>query len=107
MQGSARMVADACRYMEEHFDQRIRVPELARRAGVSASWFIRAFRVAMNVTPHAYLHRVRLVRAHQMVQRGMPLGQVAARTGFATKSHLSSAYKRAMGRSPRDAVAKK
>jgi AraC family transcriptional regulator len=107
MPGSARMVADACQYMEEHFDQRIRVPELARRAGVSASWFIRAFRVAMNVTPHAYLHRVRLVRAHQMVQRGMPLREVAARTGFATMSHLSASYKRAMGRSPRQAIAKK
>lgn len=101
------MVADACRFMEERYAERIRVPELARRAGVSPSWFIRAFRRAMHVTPHAYLRRVRLVRAHQMLQRGMPLRQVAARTGFATKSHLSSAYKAAMGRSWKATVAEK
>jgi AraC family transcriptional regulator len=100
------MVAEACRHMEERYAERIRVPELARRAGVSTSWFIREFRRAMRVTPHAYLRRVRLVRAHQMLQRGMPLRLIAARTGFATRSHLSSAYKHVLGRSPRAMVQK-
>ena len=101
------MVADACRFMEERYAERIRVPELARRAGVSPSWFIRAFRQAMQLTPHAYLRRVRIVRAHQMLQRGMTLREVAKRTGFATKSHLASAYKVTMGRSSRAGVAEK
>jgi AraC-like DNA-binding protein len=68
---------------------------LADLAGMSRTSFANYFKDVMRVSPGKYLENLRLATARQMVQTGIGLKQIAARTGYASPSTLS----RALGRS--------
>lgn len=68
---------------------------LASLAGMSRTSFSNYFKEVMQVSPGKYLENMRLDIARQLVQKGIGLKLVAARTGYASPSTLS----RALGRS--------
>lgn len=68
---------------------------LASLAGMSRTSFANYFKEVMQVSPGKYLENLRLAIARQLVQTGLGLKQIAARTGYASPSTLS----RALGRS--------
>jgi len=68
---------------------------LANLAGMSRTSFANYFKDVMQVPPGKYLENLRLAIARQLVQTGIGLKQIAARTGYASPSTLS----RALGRS--------
>ena len=68
---------------------------LANLAGMSRTSFANYFKDVMQVSPGKYLENLRLAIARQLVQTGIGLKQIAARTGYASPSTLS----RALGRS--------
>ncbi len=66
---------------------------LAAEARVSKYHFGRLFRQATGVTPHAYLVRVRLDAAREMLAgTDLSIGQIARRCGYAGASHFSAAF---------------
>jgi AraC-like DNA-binding protein len=67
---------------------------LADLAGMSRTSFANYFKRVMQVSPGKYLENLRLAIARQLVQTGIGLKQIAARTGYASPSTLS----RALGR---------
>jgi AraC-like DNA-binding protein len=67
---------------------------LANLAGMSRTSFANYFKDVMHVSPGKYLENLRLSIARQLVQTGIGLKQIAARTGYASPSTLS----RALGR---------
>ncbi len=67
---------------------------LANLAGMSRTAFANDFKGVMQVTPGKYLENLRLAIARQLVQSGLGLKQIAARTGYASPSTLSSALGR-------------
>lgn len=67
---------------------------LANLAGMSRTSFANCFKDVMQIPPGKYLENLRLAIARQLVQTGVGLKQVAARTGYSSPSTLS----RAMGR---------
>ena len=73
---------------------------LARRAGVTPCHLVRAFTDAMGLSPHRYLVQTRVRRASQYLARGIPASFVAAMTGFADQSHLTTQFKRYVGTTP-------
>jgi len=68
---------------------------LANLAGMSRTSFANYFKDVMQVSPGKYLENLRLAIARRLVQTGVGLKQIAARTGYASPSTLS----RALGRS--------
>ncbi|HET6545419.1 MAG TPA: AraC family transcriptional regulator [Rhodanobacteraceae bacterium] len=71
---------------------------LARMASYSPWHFIRAFRVAYGETPHAYLVRQRLERAHRLLH-GSPLAiaEVALASGFENRCAFSRLFRQRFG----------
>ena len=67
---------------------------LANLAGMSRTSFANYFKDMMQVSPGKYLENFRLAIARQLMQTGIGLKQIAARTGYASPSTLS----RALGR---------
>lgn len=67
---------------------------LGNLAGMSRTSFANYFKDVMQVSPGKYLENLRLAIARQLVQTGIGLKQIAARTGYASPSTLS----RALGR---------
>jgi AraC family transcriptional regulator len=74
---------------------------LAAATGYSQAHFLRLFRRATGMSPHRYVLHRRLERARQLiVTTSLPLAEVASATGFASQSHLNSAFARRYGCTP-------
>lgn len=74
---------------------------LAREAGVGEHAFAVAFTRAFGVTPHRYVVQRRIERAKALLRdTELPVVQVASETGFASQSHLATAFKRVVGVTP-------
>lgn len=79
----------------------LRVPALARQAGMSERTFRRAFVVATGETPRDFVERVRVDAARQMLDEAiLPLQTVARRCGLETMDTLRRAFVRRLGITP-------
>ena len=88
-------------FVEANVDHSILIRDLAGRAGLSRYHFARAFRTSTGITPRAFIERCRIERARALIDTtDQPLAEIAAATGFATQSHLTTAFRRAMGFTP-------
>jgi AraC-like DNA-binding protein len=61
---------------------------------------IRAFGRVMGVPPYAYFTVLRLNRARHLLHGDASVSVVAQECGFSDQSHLTRAFKRAMGMPP-------
>jgi len=72
--------------------------ELAHMASYSPWHFIRAFRAAYQETPHAFLVRRRLERAHQLLRSGpLAVAEVAIESGFENRCAFSRVFRQRFG----------
>jgi AraC-like DNA-binding protein len=76
--------------------------ELAERAGMSRSTFALKFKETVGTSPMEYLTRWRMLLAgDRLVNSSDPISVVARSLGYESESAFSTAFKRAMGCSPR------
>jgi AraC-like DNA-binding protein len=83
------------------FGEPLTIDDLAAAAGLSRFHFLRAFRTAFGVTPHAYLTRVRLDQARVRLARGASVTEACLDAGFSSLGSFSTLFKREVGASPR------
>lgn len=77
------------------------VESLADTAGMSRATFVRQFARAMQMSPMQFVRQTRLTEAAAMLRSGsMPIKAVAARTGFASRSHFSREFRKTYGQDP-------
>jgi len=77
---------------------------LADSAGYSRAQFVRLFRRTTGTSPHRYVLRRRLERARRLIETSaLRLAEVASDAGFASQSHLNSAFVRRYGCTPGEA----
>lgn len=87
--------------MMRDFGEPLRIPALAARAGLSTSQLERSFRRRFGTTPHKYLQQIRTDAASQLLaETDLPIGTIAARTGFYDQSHFTRHFVRARGETP-------
>lgn len=80
--------------------QSVTLAGLALDAGLSRFQLLRGFARATGLPPHAYLIQRRIALARRLIERGLPLADVAASAGFADQSHMTRAFARAFGVTP-------
>lgn len=78
---------------------------LAALAGLSPFHFLRCFRQALGLPPHAYLTQLRLKRARERLAAGDAPAEAALAAGFYDQSHLVRVFKRCYGITPGQYVA--
>ncbi|MEO1234155.1 MAG: helix-turn-helix domain-containing protein [Myxococcota bacterium] len=76
------------------------VERLARSACMSRSTFAEAFTRLVGEPPLAYLTRLRMQRAVDLLRAGDGITEVAAQVGYASDGAFGKAFKRALGVSP-------
>jgi transcriptional regulator GlxA family with amidase domain len=86
--------------MAQHLHEELSVEQLARRAHMSSRTFARRFREATGTTPHRWLLAQRVGHAQQLLERGLPVEEVARRAGFGSAATLRAAFARERGTSP-------
>ena len=93
-------IEKACRFIEQHFAERIYLDQICRYAGLSKSTLLRAFTKSKGVTPYSYLENIRIGEAKKMLEQGFPPIEAALRTGFSDQSHFTNYFNRFIGLSP-------
>jgi AraC-like DNA-binding protein len=104
--GARAAVARARSHLEERYDERVRLADLAAVARLSPYRLNRLFREEIGVPPHRYQLDVRVDRAKALLARGERIAAVAAAVGFADQSHLTRHFHRLVGLPPSRYVGK-
>lgn len=88
-------------YMEEHFGQPIRIPDVAAACALSHGHFARAFQVSTGKSPYRWLLERRVEAACQLLSTtDMALTEVGLACGFAEQSHFTRIFRSSMGMPP-------
>lgn len=92
----------AIELVDDAIDQPVTLQQLAGAAAMSPYHFCRSFKAATGTTPMRYLWQRRLDRAKEMLAgRASSLADVAVACGFSSQSHMTRAFKQALGVTPR------
>jgi len=88
-------------HIEQHAAYPLQVADLARIAGLSVARLHARFTAECAMTPMDYIRQRRLLMARRLVtQTLLPMGEIAARVGYASQSAFSAAMLRAFGCTP-------
>jgi AraC-like DNA-binding protein len=91
-------VRDFIRYC--HGDP-LTLEQLSAEADLSAFHFLRAFREAFGETPHAFLTRMRVERAKDLLTvSSRPVTEICFDVGFTSLGSFSTLFRREVGQSP-------
>ena len=98
----AQRVATAIHFIRDHFDQSIRVEQLADVARMSPSSFHHHFRAMTSMTPLQYQKQLRLLEARRlMLSEAANVSEAAYRVGYESASQFSREYVRSFGVAPK------
>jgi AraC family transcriptional regulator of arabinose operon len=102
VRGPGEPVARARGYLHDHVaDPAVSLEQVARAAHVNPAHLVRRFRAELGVTPMAYLWQRRVATGVDLLANtGLPVGEIAARTGFKSVYHFSRRVKEHSGVSP-------
>jgi AraC-like DNA-binding protein len=97
---TSALVRQVRQYLDANFEHPFSIATLADSLGLSSSHLQHRFSQEMGEPPMAYLIRLRVEKAKQLLRRGLPIKQVAGETGFYDSSHLARHFKRLVGQTP-------
>lgn len=93
-------ISQVLHYLADNYERNITLNELSRLSGLSTFHLIRSFNKLIGLSPHAFLIQLRVRRAREMLETGVPLAQVAAAVGLYDQSALNRHFKRIYGVTP-------
>ena len=95
-----RRIVQAKIFIDEHYDQKLDLDNIADEAYFSKFHFIRLFKKAYNQTPHHYLTSVRIQRAKELLRSACSVIDVCYAVGFESVSSFTALFKRTTGLTP-------
>lgn len=100
----------AKRYIEENYQENIRLDSIRRAAGVTSVKLCSGFKEFSGTTPMGYLKQIRLDKARELLMKGCSrknVSSIALDVGFSHLGRFSIEYKNAFSESPTDTVARR
>jgi AraC family transcriptional regulator of adaptative response/methylated-DNA-[protein]-cysteine methyltransferase len=96
----ARLIEDACRYIEDHIDQSLTLAQLGDYVGLSASHFQRVFKKITGISPREYAEVQRLDRFKYRVRQGRSVTDSLYAVGYGSSSRLYEQAPSRLGMTP-------
>lgn len=94
-------IARAIEHLKNAYDQSIRLPELAKLAGMSVSSFHQHFKSVTTMSPLQYQKQLRLQEAYRLLTtEDTNAAEVSFRVGYQSPSQFSREYTRLFGAPP-------
>ena len=89
-------------FMEAHLCDKVTLDDLAPLVDLDRFRFLKLFKRTVGMTPHAWLLRLRLERAVELIKmkHGMLITDIAHAVGFFDQSHFTRAFRAAYGVTP-------
>ena len=98
---SARKLQLVKDYVDAGLASRLTLEVIAASIHMSAYHFARTFKATTGETPHAYVTRLRVERAQELLRTSSwSMPAIARRVGFSSKSHFAAVFLRSTGISP-------
>jgi AraC-like DNA-binding protein len=95
------LIGRAVGWIREHYDEAVRVDDLARMTGMSASSFHRHFRAVTAMTPIQYQKQIRLREARaRLIAQPRDVAGVGFAVGYESPSQFNREYRRRFGIPP-------
>ena len=89
------------RYIQESHHTALKLPQVAREAGMSVSSFARKFKKQMGMTFTDYVNRLRITQAATMlIKEDLSMSDIAFACGYNNQFHFTRMFKRIMKTSP-------
>jgi AraC-like DNA-binding protein len=89
-------------FVDQHLADSLELTDIARAAYVTPQYLIRLFRQHLGVTPARYVWQLRVARGVELLREtGLPIAEIAHRTGFKNPFHFSRMVKQLYHASPR------
>jgi len=94
-------IAAGIEYVDKNFSEKINISTLADACHMSETHFRRVFLQSMNITPLAYINRIRIEAACRLLHTtNEPIGDIAVKCGFITITALNRNFKEIVGMTP-------
>lgn len=91
----------AVEYINKHYCSSIRLCNVAKEAGMSISSFVRIFKNNMGMNFSAYINKLRIAKAADMLKDpNHSIFEIASACGYTNQFHFSRTFKKIMKTSP-------
>jgi AraC-like DNA-binding protein len=101
-----RRIVQAKLFIDTHYADNIDLNIIADEAYFSKFHFIKQFKIVYSKTPHQYLIFVRVEKAMDLLNAGIPVSEACYTVGFESLSSFSGLFKRIVGITPSGYLAK-
>ena len=88
-------------YLSQNLDTRVSLTDVAQKINISQFHFLRMFKSQMGVSPHQFRIKARIQAAKSLLQKEIPLAEIALETGFSDQSHFTNTFKKYAGVTPK------
>lgn len=104
--GDTQLISQAIGHLRDHFDEPLKMENIARRFGMSVSGFHHQFKSVTAMSPLQFQKQLRLQEARQlMISEDLDAASAGFRVGYDNPAHFSREYKKLFGAPPvRDIV---
>ncbi len=90
----------ACRYIEEHLDETLRLDQLGAELGLSQAYAQRLFKRVIGISPRQYAEALRLERIKSQLKGGASVTQTLYDVGYSSSSRLYERAPAQLGMTP-------
>lgn len=94
------LVQRACRYIEEHLDETLRLEQLGAELGLSLAYAQRLFKRVMGISPRQYAEAQRLERLKSQLKEGTSVTRTLYEVGYSSSSRLYERAPAQLGMTP-------
>ena len=105
-ENSAQRMEKICRYIQDHLEEPLTVPDLAGQAGLSTPRFKALFKEETGVPPGDYVLRTKVAEARRRLESGRhTITEVAIALEFSSSQYFATVFKRYTGKTPSEVAA--
>lgn len=98
--GEESGIRRALDYLNDHYADNVSLADLSRLVNIGTYHLIRCFNKELGLSPHAYLTQIRVRRARDLLEAGVPAAEAAVQVGLYDQSALNRHFKRIHGVTP-------
>lgn len=100
--GYSEVVSRAMEYQREHYHEPVSLRTIADSIGVSYSYLSRIFHEETGLTVTDSLRNIRMEKAKQLMEEGIPLKDIVYRCGFRNYGYFLRSFKEYTGMTPKE-----
>ena len=105
--GDTRRISRVIGWLREHYDQPLRMEEVARELGMSVSGFHHHFKSVTSMSPLQFQKQIRLQEARRlMLGEDLDAANAGHRVGYEDPAYFSRDYKKLFGEPPQRDIAR-